>query len=280
MRQGCDTTVHAHSAQNFLVIRKSVDYVLRSKVTQESGDDAGASHTYDGHILYARHLACVVSKKLGKVHCGRIFWDMPHCSTTGQQLERGVWARRQVPRHTQTCRTHDVQSLQWPASVGGFAAEHYRIRALTHCSSNIGNFCTCWGRVVYHALKHVGRHYDRLAELVALRHDFGLHNRYFLKTEIGPKITTGHHRPIRSREDLVDVPHCSNTLNFRNHHYVRILRPQEGLNLLNCTGIANKGKRDKINIVVNAKLQVCPVLLRDGGQIRATFLDVQVTSTS
>ena len=92
-------------------------------------------------------------------------------------------------------------------AVCGFAAEHNGVGALEDRVSHVGDLRAGWTRILYHTLKHLCCHDDRLLALAAGVNYPLLYQRNTLRRNLNSEVTARNHHSVAVGQNVVEIVH-------------------------------------------------------------------------
>mmetsp|Transcript_38439 Transcript_38439/g.69282 ORF Transcript_38439/g.69282 Transcript_38439/m.69282 type:complete len:204 (+) Transcript_38439:351-962(+) len=100
---------------------------------------------------------------------------------------------------------HGLDDLDWIFALGCFSREHDTVGSVVDGICDIGNFCTCWPRILCHGFKHLRSHNHWLPSSIASRHHLFLSIGNLLNWDLHSEIPTCHHDTITLFQYLIEV---------------------------------------------------------------------------
>ena len=116
-------------------------------------------------------------------------------------------------------------------------------------------------------LEHLCGNNDRLSSNVTFRNHHLLRKEYLTSRNFDTQITTSDHDAISLLEDLIEVFDTSFVLDFDNDFDIRTVWAKNLANMLDVVCSSNERRKDHVNTVLDTKLEIFFVLLRQSWKI-------------
>lgn len=162
---------------------------------------------------------------------------------------------------------HHGNGLARIVTLGRLTRQHDAVSTIEHSVAHVRHFGTRRARIVCHALEHLRGANYRLAGDVALGDHHLLCYEHLRGRDLNAEITARDHDPIGDLEDGVEVVHALLILDFGNDLDVMALRAKDVANVQDVLLTPDEGGENHIDAVLDAKLQVSLVLLRQRGKV-------------
>ena len=116
-------------------------------------------------------------------------------------------------------------------------------------------------------LKHLCGNNDRLSSNVTFRNHHLLREEYLTSGNFDTQITASDHDTISLLEDLIEVFDASFVLDFDDDFNIRTVWAENLADMLDVVCSSNKRRKDHVNTVLDTKLEIFFVLLRQSWKI-------------
>ena len=162
---------------------------------------------------------------------------------------------------------HHLKRFHRIFALGCLAGQHHRVRTVVYGVGNVGNFRPGRTWIADHGIQHLGCRDDRLIIVITFLDHHLLQIGHFLRRDLYAQVPAGHHDSVRAADDLIDVLNPFRILDLSDNWNIwRAALPKECLDLQDALCIADKGSRDKVNLLLYAEADILSVLIGNGRQ--------------
>ena len=162
---------------------------------------------------------------------------------------------------------HHSDSFLGVVALRSLARQHDTVSTIKNSICNVRNLCSGRSRIVGHRLQHLcGANY-RLASHVALRDHHLLRDEDLRCWNFDTKIATSNHDTISLLEYGIEVVYTLLVLNLRNDLNLFACLTEDAADVLDVVSRSNERSKDHINLILDAKLEICNILLGQSWKI-------------
>ena len=159
---------------------------------------------------------------------------------------------------------HHAQRFHRILTLSRLTRKHYGIRPVIDRIRHIRHLGPGRTGIAHHGIQHLGCSDNRLVILITLLDNQLLQIRNLLCRNLHAQISPGNHDSIRTADNLINVLNPFRILNLCDNRDIRRLTFfEESPDFKDALRIAHKRRSDKINLLLRAKTDVLPVLLRN-----------------
>ncbi len=155
-------------------------------------------------------------------------------------------------------RVHSCHSFDRVGTRSRFRRQHDRIGAVVDRRSNIRDFGTGWDGRAGHALQHLCRDDDRLADPSTFADQLALDGRNLLDWQLDAKIATRDHNAISGIQNLLETIDCSRLFDFCQNFGATA---HQLLGIFDVCGPLDKGKCQPIHAQFTNEFKIGSILL-------------------
>jgi hypothetical protein len=143
------------------------------------------------------------------------------------------------------------------------ARQHHRVGPVVDRVGHVADLGPGRGRLLDHALEHLGRDDHRLAGHLAPPDQVLLHDRHLGEVHLDPEVPAGDHQPVARLQDRVDLPDRLGLLDLGDHVDVAALVHQVLADQVQVVGLADERQREVVQVVLDRPVDALPVLVGD-----------------
>lgn len=167
----------------------------------------------------------------------------------------------------ETGLVHHGDGLLGVVPLGGLTGQHDTVGSVENGVGDIGDFGTGRTRVVGHGLQHLGGTDDGLALDVALGDHHLLGDEDFRSRDLDSQVTASDHDGIGLFENLVEVVDTLLVFDLGDDLDLLALFAEDVADVLDVAPSSDKRGEHHVYIVLDTKLQIVDILLRERGEV-------------